>query len=186
METKSLRILKTLPRKSLKTAGSTWTLKGLSQVKGILKSNLSRISRGVFQISLGVIFIASGLMKIVDVEGFQETVKNYQILTDPLLTLLVATTLPWLELICGILLVFRKWEKANLAIVVGLNLVFIVALTTIWIRGIDIGCGCFSKTPSTTGPFGLDARGVAIARDMLFIAMACTVWRLGENEGKKS
>jgi putative oxidoreductase len=56
---------------------------------------------------------------------------------------LMAIVMPWLELICGVLLIIGPGLRGS-ALLIGLMLlVFIVAIGTAIARGLDIDCGCF-------------------------------------------
>jgi len=54
---------------------------------------------------LGAVFIYLGLNKAWEPVEFLKLVRQYNVLHHPLLLNLVATTLPWLEVFCGLLLV---------------------------------------------------------------------------------
>src|SRR5262249_38095823 len=51
--------------------------------------------------------------------------------------------LPWLEISCGIALVFHFLYRGGLSILTALILVFIGATIAAKLRGLDISCGCF-------------------------------------------
>lgn len=55
---------------------------------------------------LGGLYVWMGLRKAVDPAGFLKLLHEYDFLHTPVLLNLVAATLPWFEVICGLLLVF--------------------------------------------------------------------------------
>ena len=55
----------------------------------------------------------------------------------------LAFYLPWLEIFCGLALIFRRLYSGALALLFALLLVFIGASIAAKARGIDISCGCF-------------------------------------------
>src|SRR6266487_2021412 len=55
----------------------------------------------------------------------------------------LAFYLPWLEIFCGLALIFRLFYRGALSILTALVLVFLVATFAAKVRGIDITCGCF-------------------------------------------
>jgi len=57
---------------------------------------------------------------------------------------LVAITLPWVELLCGLLLLANLWIDTALVATFGLLLVFVLLTAQAWIRGLNISCGCFN------------------------------------------
>ncbi|HNR69309.1 MAG TPA: MauE/DoxX family redox-associated membrane protein [bacterium] len=92
---------------------------------------------------IAVLFIYSGLVKIFNPQAFAEQVMNYRLLPYLFVTL-IAVVLPWLELICGLLLMVNKWLHGTLLLLVAMNLVFLIAVGAALIQGLDISCGCFS------------------------------------------
>jgi uncharacterized membrane protein YphA (DoxX/SURF4 family) len=96
---------------------------------------------------VGIIFIYAGTDKIANSAYFAGTIQNYQILPDLIINL-VAIILPWTELICGILLVTGIWQRSAALIVSILILIFIAAIGSVIIRGLDIECGCFGSGSS--------------------------------------
>jgi hypothetical protein len=98
---------------------------------------------------VGAVFVFAGLTKIVDFQPFRfldpmdfaRDIDNYKILTWPMCVQL-ALYLPWLEIVCGLALIFRRFYSGALALLLGLLPVFIGASIAAKARGIDISCGC--------------------------------------------
>jgi hypothetical protein len=59
---------------------------------------------------------------------------------------LLAVTLPWVELFCGLFLILGLFVRSSALIVSLMFFVFSIALSAAVVRGIDIDCGCFSVT----------------------------------------
>jgi len=98
----------------------------------------------IFRLFLGFIFIYASSGKITDPLTFARIVENYKIL--PYSTIhLFAILLPWIELLCGVLLVFGLFVRGSSLLLLGLLTVFTCAVAINVARGIDIACGC--KTP---------------------------------------
>jgi hypothetical protein len=99
---------------------------------------------------VGAVFIFAGLTKIVDFQPFRvldpmdfaRDIDNYKILPW-WMSVQLALYLPWLEIICGLALVFRRLYSGALALLLALLVVFIGASFAAKARGIDITCGCF-------------------------------------------
>jgi uncharacterized membrane protein YphA (DoxX/SURF4 family) len=96
---------------------------------------------------LGGIFVYASIDKILDPDGFAQMVANYKLVPAWGINIM-AITMPWLEAMAGILLILGRWTKENAAILAGLLLVFIVAISINLARGLDFDCGCFSTTAS--------------------------------------
>ena len=96
------------------------------------------------RITLAFIFIYAGATKISDPEGFALSISNYRLLPVSLLNFL-AITLPWIEIITAILLVFGIAVKENSAIIFSMLFIFTIAIGVSLLRGLNIDCGCFGK-----------------------------------------
>jgi uncharacterized membrane protein YphA (DoxX/SURF4 family) len=100
------------------------------------------------QLAIGALFIVAALAKLGDLPAFAEQIHNFRSL--PLAAEnLVATTLPWIELVAGLALVFGIRPRSGAWVVGGLTAVFTVAVIVAWVRGLDIECGCFGTADST-------------------------------------
>jgi uncharacterized membrane protein len=104
---------------------------------------------------VGGVFIFAGLTKIVGLQPFHwldpmefaRDIDNYKMLPWTI-SVGLALYLPWLEVICGLALIFRRWHSGALAILFALLLVFIGASIVAKTRGIDVSCGCFGHLSS--------------------------------------
>ena len=129
-----------------------------------------RLSYHLCRIILGAFFIYAGALKISDAPVFAGQVAAYQILPYQW-NYVAAATLPWIELLCGILLVAnRKVRPASLVIGV-LTIAFMVALSTVIYRGLNIDCGCFGPNVHSTPQ-------QALLRNVLVLALAHFVFHL--------
>lgn len=127
-----------------------------------------RILYHTSRIALGLIFVYASYYKIVRPDQFAESMGNYRILPYYLVNLF-AISLPYVEALFGLFLIFQ-W--ATPAAALGLDVlmvVFLSALISAHFRGIDTGCGCFSATAE---PISL----VQILRDILFLVMGVYVY----------
>ena len=88
------------------------------------------------------IFIYAGALKAFDPIQFASDIDNYKILPWPVCVAL-AFYLPWLEILCGLSLVFRFFYRGALSILTALILVFTLGIMAAKVRGLDITCGCF-------------------------------------------
>ncbi|WP_320175424.1 MauE/DoxX family redox-associated membrane protein [Maridesulfovibrio sp.] len=132
--------------------------------------------RSLPRIILGIVFIVASLDKIVDPLAFAEIVKNYQILPEMMIGP-VAFFLPWLEFVCGAMLVCGVFVDTVVAILVAMLLVFIAALSVNIFRGIDVACGCFSTDASTASDMQ-----ITIVRDGVLLVIAGLALKLRKSE----
>lgn len=93
---------------------------------------------------LGFVFIYAGTQKISNPESFVLAITNYKLLPNWIVNFL-AITLPWLELVIGILILFGYSIKENAAIIFSLLMIFNMAILISLVRGLNIDCGCFGN-----------------------------------------
>ena len=106
-------------------------------------TTLSAILYSVSRWVLGIVFIYASYDKILNPAQFAEAIFNYQILPDNFINI-CALTLPWLELLLGLCLIFGIFMPGAVLLVNLLLIVFMGALLFNLYRGLDISCGCFS------------------------------------------
>jgi uncharacterized membrane protein YphA (DoxX/SURF4 family) len=99
---------------------------------------------------LAAVFIFAAVPKILNPHIFALQVFRYQVLPYDFVNV-VAVFLPWLELFCGIALLFvRQLRDGATFLVFGMLIFFTVATAANIFRGIDISCGCFSADPNVS------------------------------------
>lgn len=96
----------------------------------------------IVDVIVGGIFIYAGAIKVLDPIQFGIDIDNYKILPW-FISVRLAFYLPWLEIFCGVALIFRFLYRGGLSILAALTFVFIVATIAAKVRGLDITCGCF-------------------------------------------
>lgn len=121
----------------------------------------------ISQIILGVIFIYASVGKILYPNSFANSISNYKILPD-FLIVPTAIILPYIELAFGIFLILDVWTKISAIVLSLLLLIFIAAISSTIIRGLNIDCGCFAKFIQETESHNINP-WVLILRDILFL-----------------
>ena len=121
---------------------------------------------------LVLVFIYAGAVKMRDPVAFAGQVAAYQLLPYAL-NYLVAATLPYVEFLAGLLLLLNARIRPALVAIGGLTLVFMAALASVLVRGLEIDCGCFD-------PGGGEAvsAGTALLRDVGLMGLIVLAWRL--------
>lgn len=123
--------------------------------------------------ALGALFVYASLDKIVHPADFARIVYHYQVIgpsqvLPPLVPNLFAVSLPWVEVVTGLLLVAGAWRREAAAAAALMLVVFLGAVGSTLYRGIDVGgCGCFSVTAE-----GRRAGGLLLAQDAAMLAGA--------------
>lgn len=115
----------------------------------LLKPRISRKPwlTASFRILLALFFIVSGLLKIVDLPRFFQSVLNFDVVDGPPAEW-IAIVVPTAEIILGALLVFNLMTPAVLTLLGGMMITFTVAIGMAWSKGLSITCGCFGKLSS--------------------------------------
>lgn len=91
---------------------------------------------------LGFIFVYAAIEKIAQPEEFAKAIMNYRILPIPSVNI-AALVLPWVELLTGLALIGRVYVRSSSLLIIGMLVVFCIAIAAALIRGLDISCGCF-------------------------------------------
>ena len=118
----------------------------------------------------GGLFIYAGILKVWNPAGFLTDVQNYRLLPY-MPAVAFALYLPWLEIIGGACVVLKKFLPGALAILFGLVVLFLAALISAWVRGLDIACGCFGTEHATVNyPW-------FVLRDLAVLAMIAVLGR---------
>jgi uncharacterized membrane protein YphA (DoxX/SURF4 family) len=117
---------------------------------------------------LGIVFIYAAIDKIAHPGDFAQNIYNYRMLPAGFINFM-ALTLPWLEVICGALIIVGIFIRGSAFLIGFMLLIFIIAISFALVRGLDISCGCFSQE---------GGHGVAVdllVRDILMFAGALLV-----------
>jgi uncharacterized membrane protein YphA (DoxX/SURF4 family) len=136
----------------------------------------------LLRIVLGGLFAYASLDKIAEPAAFARIVYQWQI-GGPVLSNLVAVTLPWVELTAGLLLLAGVWKREAALVTALLLVVFLAASGSVLARGIDVeNCGCTSlaRTEPTSSWPPAWTRGVGwflVTRNLLLLAGAVVLAR---------
>lgn len=101
---------------------------------------LSEWSYRIIRISLAILFIYGGGIKLLDPKAFAGTISAYDLVPEMLLPV-VAVGLPFLETVAGIGLLFDI--RGSLAVISSLVGMFIMVLGYGVALNLDVDCGCF-------------------------------------------
>ena len=129
------------------------------------------------RVVLAGIFLYAGWVKVSDPALFAIQVRNYELLSDPWVAL-VAISLPWMEIFCALGLVTRRLERGALMWIIGMLAVFLFALISAMVRGLNIDCGCFTEA--------LDRSSLAVAMATDVVLLVIAVRLLGQLKIKNS
>lgn len=123
--------------------------------------------------AFGIVFLWSGWLKVQDPAQFLVSIRSFHMLPDPFAAWL-ALALPWLEIFAG-LAVLTGWLRSGGLFLLNASLVvFAIALTSAWARGLDVECGCFGSGKGTTTIIE------AFVRDAVLLAAGIWLMRVQE------
>jgi uncharacterized membrane protein YphA (DoxX/SURF4 family) len=106
----------------------------------------------VTRVFIGLLFVFSSLDKIVDPAAFARSVANYGLLPASI-PVIIATILPWVELLCGFAVLFGVFLRGGSLVLSAMVVIFTLAVMSALFRGLDISCGCFTQD-SAAGHIG--------------------------------
>lgn len=126
------------------------------------------------RVGLAAIFLYAGLPKTITPQAFLISVRGYALLPDwaiPTFTVV----LPSVEVFVGVLLLLGVWVRPSTTVIVGLVVMFLIAIGQALHRGIDIDCGCFSGGGHRLG-WDLVARDIGMLLMTVPIYLARRRW----------
>jgi len=139
--------------------------------------------RILFRCALGALLIWAALGKLGNLQAFYNALLGYQLpLASPVLSA-VAIGLPWMELLCGLMLFANFHAPAALAWTATLFALFSICSGQAWARGLPINCGCLNfslfgiRQGSELGNL-LDSAGFAFIRALVLTGVAAWLFRI--------
>jgi putative oxidoreductase len=144
---------------------SSGTTRAMKSIKDILTHPYLAF---VFRLYVAGLFIYASMYKINYTAEFSQTIASYELLPHWAVNV-SAVTLPWVELICGILLVTGIRVRSATLIIALLLTTFAVAIFINLLRDSPIGCGCFHTIEDTISWW-------TFFRDVLWVIMAVHIF----------
>jgi len=117
---------------------------------------------------LGVIFLAAAFGKLVDIERYSVNAVYFFVILPVSLARLFGLALPFIELLCGLGLLFGVLTRLSALGISLLSLSFFIAKAIVFSHGRSINCGCF-------GAFGDTLSSVTIFLDLPMMILAMLV-----------
>ena len=119
---------------------------------------------------LGMVFVTAAIPKIARPDLFAASIEAYEMLPIAVINVL-AVLIPWLELLCAIFLISGVRMRPSAAVLGGMLFVFIVAIASAVLRGLQINCGCFGEGGGTPVGWG------KVLEDVALLVPAWLLWR---------
>lgn len=150
---------------------------------------MTPLARGRLEVALrvllGLLLLWASVSKLANPTAALASIYAYDLPLPHALLKVVAVVLPWVELICGLMLVANHKPLAALTCGSALLLVFLLATGQAWARGLRIACGCFDLALLGFGKHAeaaqafLESVGVAFVRNLLLAAGFLWLLRAG-------
>lgn len=103
-----------------------------------------KIAVWIARIGLAGMFLYAGFVKSGASEGFARTIAQFTILPVPIVDVF-SLALPWMEMLCGVLLLIPKTSRVGALLAAALLTMFIVAIGWALSQGLIVDCGCFGE-----------------------------------------
>lgn len=97
----------------------------------------------ILRLIVGGFFVFASFDKLMNQEAFSRAIYNYKFLPDVFINIF-AIIIPYLELIAGLLLMAGIFKRGSSFLISFMLVIFIIALSQAYAKGLDINCGCFS------------------------------------------
>ncbi len=128
----------------------------------------------LFRLVLGGVLLVAGGLKVGNPQKSAMAVRAYELLPIEIANFF-GYVLPWFEIGVGALLILGVAVKISAFLGGATMLIFILAISQAWARGLSIDCGCFGGggaiDPSQTKYLE------EILRDIVFMLMAIYLYR---------
>ncbi|MGR9106881.1 MAG: MauE/DoxX family redox-associated membrane protein [Gammaproteobacteria bacterium] len=119
---------------------------------------------------VGLVLLATGLGKLLDMAGFVTVIDAYQLVPHRVAAVL-GYSLPWIELGTGTLLLAGRFLLSAASLAVALHLMMIGAVLITLNRGVQVeNCGCFGvflARPLTK---------ITLVEDLVMLGMSLWAW----------
>jgi len=103
---------------------------------------------------VGAVFCYAGALKALEPGSFADTIFRFRLVPWPV-CVAIALWLPWIEVFTGLALIAKKYYRSALAIGIGMTVLFLFALISAMMRGLNIDCGCFGGENEPTNSSGI-------------------------------
>ena len=145
-------------------------------------NKFARAAALVLRIVLGGVFVYAAYTKLFQFNDgqfhllpwqlFAMAIDSYQLLPAGPVEFL-AKTLPWFELLVGVLLIAGRWKRFATTVTSLLLVVFLTLIVRAYLKGQEISCGCFGTNEAISWKTLL-RDGSMLAASIFVTAMA---WR---------
>lgn len=142
----------------------------------------------VLRFLIGALMLLAAVSKLANPTEFLGSIYAYQLPLPRMWLQTAAVVVPWVELLCGLMLVANVWADTALVAVLGLFIFFLLFTGQAWVRGLNISCGCFDlkiiglrdNAPGLV--HFIESVGFAFCRNLVLTALVVWLLRKKLNE----
>jgi uncharacterized membrane protein YphA (DoxX/SURF4 family) len=109
-----------------------------------MKAKTAKGLRTLLRWFLGLLFVWAAVSHLANPVESLGSIYAYQLSFPESWLKLAAVVLPWIELMCGLLLLVNVWPETALVGTAALTVLFLLVTGQAWARGLNISCGCFN------------------------------------------
>jgi uncharacterized membrane protein YphA (DoxX/SURF4 family) len=122
----------------------------------------------LMKLALTAVFVYAGATKIAQPEYFVASIARFPMVPDAAIHP-ITLGLPVFEILCGLALVIGPWRRQAAFSLTLLCTVFLMALISADVLGIEVKCSCF-------GGSSAEVLSRSIGRDLVLLMVACAIY----------
>ena len=104
----------------------------------------------VCRLAIGVMFLLSGIGKMMDLGNSVKAVYNFQLIPWDWAITLVGYALPFVELACALFILLGVFTRLGCYCIGAMSIVFFFGkMIVVFVQGRSINCGCFGELMNT-------------------------------------
>ena len=126
---------------------------------------------------IGGFFIAAGIAKLGAPLGTLASVYAYDVGLPEVPAILVATALPWMEILLGLAVAGGVWMRVSLGWMAVMLSLFTLLTAQAWWRGLPIDCGCLDLGAIHPALRLLSSPGGASLRNLVLLGLIVALSR---------
>jgi putative oxidoreductase len=115
----------------------------------------------LLRLIIGGLFVYAAWHKVLEPAGFAMSVRGYKIIPFALSNLF-ALSVAWTELIAGAMLILGIFTRKAAGAIAVLLTLFIIAITTVIVKGMVVDCGCFGSEGGSSTSWLLVIRNLGL------------------------
>ena len=127
------------------------------------------------RLGVAALLLFAAVQKISMPLEFARLIREYHILPDQMLNL-VAVVLPWVEIVCGICFITGWWLMGSAALLSGLNVLFVIAISyRAWLIMSSTGIGFFDLSYDCGCGFGVVYIPTKLVENILLVGVGLVI-----------